>query len=617
MAIQFRAATNVSWTTNATSQAFTLPTGWQPGDIGFVCLLVGTSAMSITQTGGTGTWTIQSSVSNSTGYTPAFAWRLLQAGDTGPTFGWGTATKGVGVCLGFYSDAGRALSIDAWAAEQQTTSTTTHTTPSVNTLTPAGASEASVVLTVCRNSSSTTAVTFTSWAQYSGWTSGANTNVFQSISGSNAKFAAADYKLGVSGTVSPGTATLTDSAAGNYSFDLIHVLVSEAVPPVFLPQAARCRLARSTRARGWQQTQPPSPPPGGVTFQGIDTLAGTGSIGTPAVILDAGSLTALAGAGSIGTPAVTIGAPATLAGTASIGTPAAIQGVLGTSLGGAGSVGSPDAGQGGGGGLGGQGSITGPDVIQGVITTVTGAGSVTADLAVSPVTTLAAAGSLSAAVTIGAPATLNGTASIGIPAVIQGAKTTLAGTGSITGTNIRPTESGPLHIILPGAFARITSGAFTPVIPGPALSVAGFAGTASTFTLKLPRPATGLAGKVVHSVVKIVIPKPVTGLAGKVIHNPLNLKIPKPATGLAGKRASAGPLTIQLGVHRSVPRPPARPARETFPAQNPGRTTVTAGQHAPSSKPVTGQGTNVAAGEQGRGSAGVTGRSGRGKGGVS
>lgn len=221
MAIQLRAATNGS--ASAASFTPTLPTGNQPGDFCAFIIRVGATGQTLSQTGGTGTWTLQYNTSDSSGgYTYAVAWRVLQSGDTAPTFSWTTSNAYTYSIIGLYSDTGKTLNTDAWAIELDTTTSSNSVTP--NAVTASGSGEASVILTCARAATETVPTSFT-YTPPSGWTLPANGD--QWTGSANSRFSAVVYQLGLSGTVTPGAESLTDSSSGAYFFSVAHVLVSE------------------------------------------------------------------------------------------------------------------------------------------------------------------------------------------------------------------------------------------------------------------------------------------------------------------------------------------------------------------------------------------------------
>ena len=115
MAIAFRAAlAGDSAAAASTTQAVTLPTGWQAGDFCVIGGRVGSSSGAWTDPAG---WTVINTANYVTGgYSFAFYYRILQAGDTNPTLTFGTSSTWVWVSEAVFSSAGLALSFDAQGA---------------------------------------------------------------------------------------------------------------------------------------------------------------------------------------------------------------------------------------------------------------------------------------------------------------------------------------------------------------------------------------------------------------------------------------------------------------------------------------------------------------------
>jgi hypothetical protein len=229
VAIQLRGATSAG-NGSGTASNVTIPiTGWtgadpQAGDVLFVVVRAGTASLTFTQTSGS-TWTIQNQGTIQS-YSYMFASRVMQAGDTAPTFDWVTAGRYCWAALALYSDIGGALSTDTWAAEVNSGAAVNSVTPGAATA--AGAGEASVILTCARATGNSA-----SWASYTytpptGWTAPAGGVIGDGTSTLNMRLGAAVYQLGVSGTVTPGSESLTDNVSDTFTFSTEHALVSEA-----------------------------------------------------------------------------------------------------------------------------------------------------------------------------------------------------------------------------------------------------------------------------------------------------------------------------------------------------------------------------------------------------
>jgi hypothetical protein len=265
VAIQYRGTgtSGNSGGTAATTVTATLPTGWAAGDLLFFTVRIGSSAVTgFSQTGGTGTWTIDFSAANSTGsYYKAVAHRLMAAGDTAPTFTWTTSSTTCTSCGGFFSDAGWALSLEGFAAGDPVENGTAGTSVTPNAITAAGPGRASVIITDARASASGSPVSHT-YTPPSGWTWNDGDGSFFA-GGANARFSAHCYQLGVSGTVTPGSQSLTDSTSDTFFFSVFHALVAESQlggPPVPQPPGRIRPLSPNPRA-------PLPGMPGGTPFQ--------------------------------------------------------------------------------------------------------------------------------------------------------------------------------------------------------------------------------------------------------------------------------------------------------------------------------------------------------------
>ena len=230
----------------STSTTLTLPTGQSAGDLLFAIIRVGSSAAQTwSQSGGTGTWTKQYDAADSAGgYSYTVWWRVMAGGDTAPTFSWTTSTTVTWACGGFFSSTGGTLSIDTWATELDTGTSSNSVTP--NPATAAGSGEASIILSCARAATETTPASHTYTAP-TGWTLPSGGDVW--IGSANSRWSATVYQLGLSGTVTPGAETLTDASSGAYFFSVAHALVTEtaaagATPaPLVVPQAAVMQAA--------------------------------------------------------------------------------------------------------------------------------------------------------------------------------------------------------------------------------------------------------------------------------------------------------------------------------------------------------------------------------------
>ena len=154
-------------------------------------------------------------------------------------------------------------------------------------------------------------------------------------------------------------------------------------------------------------------------------------------------------------------------------------------------------------------------------------------------------------------------------AVLSGSGTLSAHRGQL--------RSGTLQITIPGDVYRI-SGALAVVLPAPRTSLTALNGTLGAFSVHLPKPVTGLTGKVIHNPLRIALPKPFTTITGRIIHNALHVGLGKPATSLAGTVVHNGPLVLQLNQRGGgAPEHPARIALTQ--ALRPGTTDTAVNGH--------------------------------------
>jgi hypothetical protein len=226
VAIQLRAANNGTASTTGPA-TLPLPAGTAAGDMVLFGFRLGATGKTLSQTGGTETWTIAQASDTVGGYTWLFGYHVYVSVVDAPQFSWDATTQAYTTSvIGLFSDAAGTLGIDSWPNEFDTATNT------VNSVTPvaataAGAAEASVILTVGRAATETVPTTFT-YTPPSGWTLPASGD--QWTGSANSRFSAAVYQLGMSGTVTPGSESLTDNQSGTYAFSVAHALVAETLP---------------------------------------------------------------------------------------------------------------------------------------------------------------------------------------------------------------------------------------------------------------------------------------------------------------------------------------------------------------------------------------------------
>jgi trimeric autotransporter adhesin len=231
----------------------TLPAGWQAGDL----ILIGgaTGVLPITQTGGSGSWTIQSSdhIAGSGVLNSFVAWRVMAASDTAPTFTAAGTSVSWDACIALASTSANtmSLSIDVFAANLISGTGLTSFTP--GSATAAAAGEASVILTLSR--AFTSGVATITYTPPAGWTAPAAGQSQFSSAGQHARIAAVAYQLGLSGTVTPGAETITDTLSDTFAASVYHALVRELLIPDALPLTAR--PGQTWRRQFHHRQQPP------------------------------------------------------------------------------------------------------------------------------------------------------------------------------------------------------------------------------------------------------------------------------------------------------------------------------------------------------------------------
>jgi hypothetical protein len=229
MAIAFRGvlASNTSTTASTTvTPAITGWTGANPaaGDILLcICTARTTTASTWSQTGGP-TWTFKyNNLQDGTagGCQAMAAWRIMQAGDTAPTFTVSTSAPNAYAIIGFTPDAGNTMAIDTWAASNVLTTAASSITP--NAATAAGTGEVSVVMVGEVNAG--TGKNSSGLTMPSGYTTDGTHSDYVGASGQNQYAIGIGGVLGVSGTVTPGAANYGTSSLTGVA---LHVLLTES-----------------------------------------------------------------------------------------------------------------------------------------------------------------------------------------------------------------------------------------------------------------------------------------------------------------------------------------------------------------------------------------------------
>lgn len=120
------------------------------GDVVLLISSVSNSGQTVSQTGGSGTWTIHgadSNLSSSTALMSFAAVRVWTGTETAPTFTWSNGGRNSWTVVAIGSDSGETLSVDAWATTELAATTGTSHTPNAAT---ASSTDFSVVLTAAR-----------------------------------------------------------------------------------------------------------------------------------------------------------------------------------------------------------------------------------------------------------------------------------------------------------------------------------------------------------------------------------------------------------------------------------------------------------------------------------
>jgi hypothetical protein len=201
----------------------------QPGDLGVIVGILAAGFKTVTQTGGTGTWIIQSQGMNNGGqFTDFLAYRIIDTGDTEPTFGWGISSVEIAWTICFFRPTdGMVLGLDVAPLTQVTTLANTFTPPAA---TATGPGEVSVILTAAQTGA--TGVNAITQTTPTGWTLIGSTQTSGTSLDVNS-YTGVAWQGNQSGTVTPGTETLT--CATTLYADMWQVLISVTAPifPVF------------------------------------------------------------------------------------------------------------------------------------------------------------------------------------------------------------------------------------------------------------------------------------------------------------------------------------------------------------------------------------------------
>lgn len=252
MAATLRAASSANLgSTAAASVTPTLPTGATTGDI--VYILVATGSSSAASWSATTGWTLLDGAtgtinSGGTGHATNVAWKVLAAGDGAPTISWTNGGKTTWVAIAFQPGAGETLAHDLSATPTvSSTLASTHTPPSL----AAGAdSGVSVLLNGSRaGSAGSTAITTTPPTNWTEPTNGDNSTAVGTTTTTRQVGAEVCYQLAQTGTITPGTETITGgTAGGTTTANLYHVLLT-STGATAAPVPARVTVSNPARVR--------------------------------------------------------------------------------------------------------------------------------------------------------------------------------------------------------------------------------------------------------------------------------------------------------------------------------------------------------------------------------
>jgi hypothetical protein len=260
--------TLINWTNaGVTGFAGTAPA---VGDMVFVIGAIIAATQTITQTGGTGTWTIKSSDDNANGVEPLttfVAYKKWAGTETAPTFAWQATASYACVAQAIGADANSTLDIEVWATlKVDTTAGTTHTP---NSLSAANIDESLILIAGVASGNGTTAI---STSAPSNWTK--PTSAVRSTAGTSTTpgcGAGTFYRSSQTGTITPGACTIKGGTGTNGTTyaNVYHVALWEG-------QSAAVDMGASA----------------GLTAGALVTEAGVSSMGITADLVSAGTVTA-------------------------------------------------------------------------------------------------------------------------------------------------------------------------------------------------------------------------------------------------------------------------------------------------------------------------------------
>ena len=237
MAVTFRAASGSQSSTAALTASVTQPASAATGDLVIAGFTV-KDAQTFTAKAG---WTLEQNANgNSNVSTTATYWKVLTAGDTWPTsFSWtGSSVKFAWVAAAFTPGAGNSMTVDGEAAVKVDTTATTHT---ANARTAVAGSVCSVIFNLHRNSASgATGATVTAPTNWTEPANGDQTTASGTTTALSQLGAEVCYRTGQSGTVTPGSCTLSLTGTQNtYHFLLTDPAAATTVNAVVASGAGK------------------------------------------------------------------------------------------------------------------------------------------------------------------------------------------------------------------------------------------------------------------------------------------------------------------------------------------------------------------------------------------
>ena len=223
MAVTFRSASGGQSSTAALAASVTQPSGAAAGDMVIAGLTVKDTQTFTAKSG----WTLEANANaNSNVSTTATYRRVLDGTESWPiSFAWtGSSVKYAWVAAAFTPGTGNTMTVDGEAAVKVDTTATTHT---ANAKTAVAASVCSVIFNCHRNSASgATGATVTPPTNWTEPANGDQTTASGTTTALSQLGAEVCYRTGQSGTVTPGSCTLTLTGTQN----TYHFLLTDPAP---------------------------------------------------------------------------------------------------------------------------------------------------------------------------------------------------------------------------------------------------------------------------------------------------------------------------------------------------------------------------------------------------